>query len=339
MVKQRTALGKETNGDCAGKRTREEEEEGGALEGDTEAAIPHAQKKLKAAKQPTLLHICDAEIDILRSILGYIRSRFAYLRLGFTCKQFAQHHHPNTNSPSLVYKVYERRMVFNLRPGTQHFCDIKDSDASSFDWAVTWMTDDDDDELLERLRDCPLGTLELMCRLFSDGNPEPVEALSDFFLWEGQRNGLYFNITTKTRSNMFSVGDRLKLLTLRGITRLYMEATYGAYVSMFEGLDSRQRGVTGTIWWKFTPPDGGHLTDCFPFESLFEFEELQGDPGVTVFKHCTVKVDLDGSWTRVPVKVDRITWREELDLTGHLDVTGGPKLKAKIHEISWEYKS
>ncbi|KAJ3280269.1 hypothetical protein HK104_000785 [Borealophlyctis nickersoniae] len=102
---------KETNGDRVEKRgrrkrRRKEEEEGGAdgeLEGNKEAGSAHAQKKRKkrkAAKRPTLLRVCNAEIDILRSIVGYIRSRFDYLRLGFTCKQLYNtiiqtpiHHH------------------------------------------------------------------------------------------------------------------------------------------------------------------------------------------------------------------------------------------------------
>ncbi|KAJ3284099.1 hypothetical protein HK104_010105 [Borealophlyctis nickersoniae] len=221
------------------------------------------------------------------------------------------------------------------------FCDMDDtgSTASSFDVAVMWTTDGID-ESLERLRHCPPGTVELMCGVYRNGYRNKVEALADFFSWEGEGNHFYFDITTKTRSNMFSVGDRLKLLTLRGISPYPMEPTSGYVdVSMFKGLDARQRGVTGTIWWKFTLPDGSHLIDRFPFASWFDFEELEVDTKAkTVFKHCTVKVGLDGSWTRVPVKVGRITW-QELDLSAHLDVTGGPKLKGKIHEISWEFLS
>ncbi|KAJ3279763.1 hypothetical protein HK104_001176 [Borealophlyctis nickersoniae] len=216
-------------------------------------------------------------------------------------------------------------------------CDMDDSNDASFDLAIDWATDDEADDCLERLRDCPPGTLELMCRVFRDSGREPYEAFSELFSWWGEGRFFYFDITTKTRSNMFSVGDRLEILTLTGTTPvepLFRDVS----VSTFKGLDARQRRVTGTIWWKFSLPDGGHLIDRFPFASLFKFEELEGGHRAdTVFKHCTVKVGLDDSWTRVPVKVGRITWKEEWTLIAHLDVMGGPKLKGKIHEISWEY--
>ncbi|KAJ3289928.1 hypothetical protein HK104_007115, partial [Borealophlyctis nickersoniae] len=360
-------------GDRVGKRRREEDGEGGGdgeLEVDTGDGPAHASKKPKAqtathltTKRPTLLHACNVEVDILRSILGYLRSRFDYLHRGFTCKQLYNtivqtplHHawftqymnkgwfstfdselRVEEDHPIRSMSIWGSRAVGcnfrNVRTVADFF--IMDN---HYDPDYVW----EDylgglccrEQCMQRLKICPPSTFELIVHVWREFEYEVDDygPLSEFCEWQGEGGGFCFDITMKTPSNLFAVGDQLKLMRLSFEPPLMYGDVFPP-TRFIKGLDVRRRGVTGTIWWKLTCPDGRHFIDCFPFRNLFTFENFDRFPR-TVFKDCTVNVDLEESWTQLPVKVGQITWIEDDDHpAGRLDVLGGPVLKAKVHHI------
>ncbi|KAJ3279863.1 hypothetical protein HK104_001117 [Borealophlyctis nickersoniae] len=186
----RTALGTEVKDGGGGKRTRAEEDGGAAGGSEARNGGPApASKKRKpqttthlTANSPTLLLVCNVEIDILRSILSRLRSRFDYLFLGFTCKQlyntiiqtqmhcqwFTQYMNEGWfstfDAETEVKKVHPiRRMTvddasvvrcnFRNVETVSDFCkmDTFDGGNCSFEWVASLVADDAED-CLDRLK-------------------------------------------------------------------------------------------------------------------------------------------------------------------------------------------
>ncbi|KAJ3290945.1 hypothetical protein HK104_006428 [Borealophlyctis nickersoniae] len=364
------------SGTTESKRKRAEAIDGKEVdgaEGQREAesdgtGVAKRQKRQTQTSGASLLQVCGVEVDILHSILNYVRSRFDYLRLGLPCKYmhrtmvqtpmhfkwfaryckngwFGVDGETERGEQSLMRTIDEidaARLNCNFRDAIMvaKLCGFEESDVTptvdTYNWAVYEGFIVFKYPNLLSCKALPASAIALLGRAVASVERLPVYGIRSKFMEPARQMGEHlFDVILTSRTNLFDVGDRL---IAQETQHDGPDGQYGPFY--LEALDARRRLVYGTFWWKIHLPNAEDIIDTYPFTSLFtvngrrESTRRSCAAGVR-FTECKLKIDIDGLGSVEPASVPQIVFRCDYDGKGYLDVLGGPRLPLEVHEITW----
>ncbi|KAJ3278365.1 hypothetical protein HK104_002400 [Borealophlyctis nickersoniae] len=311
-----------------------------------------------------MANLVDVPTDVHVLIFRAIRSRFDYLRLGYTCQRlygaaarehslwFSRycsqgwyetgdgepardprspiHRMPETAAWTLKSNFRNVRIVEDLCKFDAH---LEAIEGFNFHHAVYSL-------FLLQLKDIrnfqtvPNSSIQLLFRFMPKYPLNPELPLFDKFIRPANRlQEFYFNVAVKSDTNYLRAGDRLVILTRQW-------RTSGVPQLILRAMDMRGRILWGRIDWQIPLPNGEVLIDDSTFGGLFKGFVVKNvnnprRPYSYIMTQCHPRIDFHAPPLPPRNVITSVDFWLDPERGAFLDVVGGPLIPLQVHGIKW----